>query len=81
MKTTIEIADDLFGKIRKLAERRRTTIRSLTERGLRLVLKQEQEQKKTEPALVAFGGDGLREEFADWDWSKLRQEVYRGRTT
>jgi hypothetical protein len=39
MKTTIEIADDLFESAQRLASKEKTTFRSLTEQGLRLVLK------------------------------------------
>ena len=35
MKTTIDLPDDLFIAVKKLAAERRTTIRSLVERGLR----------------------------------------------
>ena len=36
MKTTIEIADDLFASTQRLARKEKTTFRALTEEGLRL---------------------------------------------
>ena len=42
MKTSIEIADDLFERAQKLARKEKTTFRALTEQGLRLVLKERQ---------------------------------------
>jgi hypothetical protein len=39
MKTTIEIADDLLARAQRLAQQEKTTLRALTEQGLRLVLK------------------------------------------
>src|SRR5580700_11156004 len=42
MKKTIEIADDLFERAQELARKEKTTFRSLTEQGLRLVLKEKQ---------------------------------------
>ena len=42
MKTTIEIADDLFERAQRVARKEKTTFRSLTEQGLRLVLKERQ---------------------------------------
>jgi len=39
MKTTIEIADDLFERAQRVARQEKTTFRSLTEQGLRLLLK------------------------------------------
>ena len=81
MKTTIEIADDVFERAQRLAREEKTTFRALAERGLRLVLK-EKETKATkwkwEP-LVVFGGSGLTEEFKDYNWEKIRDEIYRGR--
>ena len=60
MKTTIEIADDLFERAQRLARKEKTTFRSLTEQGLRMVLK----EKQTRPAKwkwkpVTFKGSGL----------------------
>ncbi len=40
MKTTIEIADDLFEQAQQLARQERTTFRAVTEEGLWLVLKE-----------------------------------------
>ncbi len=80
MKTTIEIADDLFERTQRAARREGTTFRSLTEEGLRLVLARKDAKKvKKLPPLVTFGGNGLRDEFADWNWNALRDEIYRGR--
>ena len=80
MKTTIEIADDLFERVQRLARKERTTLRALTEAGLRLVIAgKHRDHPKTLPALVTFGGDGPTDEFKDWNWDKLRDEIYRGR--
>jgi hypothetical protein len=38
MKTMIEIAGDLFERVRRLARKQKTTFRALTEAGLRLAL-------------------------------------------
>jgi predicted transcriptional regulator len=37
VKTTIEIADDLFERAQRLARKEKTSFRALTEAGLRLV--------------------------------------------
>ena len=82
MKTTVEIADDLFERAQRVARKEKTTFRSLTEQGLRLVLKERQQGKARKlPPLVACGGSGLTDEFKDWNWNKIRDEVYRGRGT
>ena len=46
MKTTLEIADDLFTRVQQLARREKTTFRALTEQGLRRAI----EEKQAKPA-------------------------------
>ena len=78
MKTTIEIADDLFERAQRLARMEKTTFRSLTEQGLRIVLKEKQAKPKTLPPLVTFRGEGLTDEFKNAPWEKIRDEIYKG---
>jgi hypothetical protein len=81
MKTTIEIADDLFERVQRVARKEKTTFRSLTEQGLRSVLKEKQAKPakwKWKP--VTFkGGSGLTDEFKNAPWEKIRDEIYKGR--
>jgi hypothetical protein len=79
MKTTIEIADDLFERTQRAARQQKTTFRALTEQGLRLVL-QERTHPKTRklPPLVTVKG-GLTKEFRSASWEQFRDEIYRGR--
>ena len=77
MKTTIEIADDLFERAQRLARKEKTTFRSLTEQGLRLVLKEKQSRPGKLPPLVTVPG-GLTDEFKDASWEKVRDEIYKG---
>jgi hypothetical protein len=30
------------------------------------------------PPLVTTGGDGLTDEFTDWSWDQIRDEIYPG---
>ncbi len=78
MKTTIEIADDLFERAQQIARKEKTTFRSLTEQGLRLVLKDKQSKRRRLPPLVTVPGK-LTEEFKYAPWEKIRDEIYRGR--
>jgi hypothetical protein len=80
MKTTIEIADDLFERAQRLARKEKTTFRSLTEQGLRLVLKEKQSKStkwKWNPLVVQ--GGGLTDEFQNASWERIRDEIYEGR--
>jgi hypothetical protein len=79
MKTTIEIADDLFERIQRVARKENTTFRSLTEQGLRLVLKEKQGKPAKLPPLITVGGSGLTDEFKNASWDRIRDEIYRGR--
>ena len=80
MKTTIDIADDLFERVQRLARKEKTTFRALAEAGLRLILtgKHRGGKDRKLPELVTFGKSGPTDEFRDWDWEKLRDEVYKG---
>lgn len=77
MKTTIDIADDLLERARLLAQEQGTTLRALTEEGLRLVLDREHVRPKRIPPLIVFGEGGLADEFKDGNWNKIRQEIHR----
>jgi hypothetical protein len=80
MKTTIEIADDLLARAQRLAQEENTTLRALTEQGLRLVLKEKAGQSRKwhwNPLVVR--GKGRNREFQDAGWAKVRDEIYRGR--
>lgn len=77
MKTTINIADDLFERAQKLARAEKVTFRSLTEHGLRLVLKEKKSKPKKLPPLPTCRGE-LTEEFKNASWDKIRDEIYKG---
>jgi hypothetical protein len=76
MKTTIEIADDLFARAQQLARKEQTTFRSLTEQGLRLVLKAKTSvspKRKWKP--ITRGGGFAAEHPSPMSWERLRDEV------
>jgi hypothetical protein len=80
MKTTIEIADDLFERTQELARKEKTTFRALTEEGLRLVVSgKNRKQRKTLPPLITNNEAQPTDEFKDWNWDRIREEIYRGR--
>ena len=78
VKTTIEIADDLFERAQGLARKEKTTFRALTEQGLRMVLAGKSAGRKKLPPLITVRGRGLSGQFKKADWEKLRDEIYRG---
>jgi len=75
MKTTIEIADDLFERAQRMAQKEKTTFRSLTEQGLRLVLKERQSSlKKRKWKPITRGGGFVTEDISKMSWERLRDE-------
>jgi hypothetical protein len=77
MKTTVDIADPLFEEAKALAERERTTLRALIEEGLRAVLAGKTQAKPFRLRDMRFKGcQGLSPEFAEADWSRIREAAY-----
>ena len=58
-----------------MANQEKITFRSLTEQGLRLVLKEKQGKPKKLPPLVTVHGK-LTDEFKNASWEKVRDETY-----
>lgn len=78
MKTTIEIADDLFERAQRAAQKENITFRSLTEQGLRLRLKEKPRKASKLPPLPVVHGEGLTDEFKNASWEKIRDAIYEG---
>ncbi len=81
MKTTIEVADDLFSRARAIAARDGDTLRTLIEEGLRLALAaREQRPQAAAFRIKTFGGKGSRAgltpEFEHAGWERLRDAAY-----
>ena len=79
MKTTVEITDSLFIEARRIATDEGTTLRALIEEGLTQVVQRRSEPRAYKLRDASFkGGKGLQPEFADADWSKIRDAIYEG---
>lgn len=76
MKTTIDIADDLFARSRKLARREGKTMRALVEEGLRLALQARSAEPAADFSFPTFGKGGLQAEFKAASWQALRDAIY-----
>jgi hypothetical protein len=75
VKTTIDIADPLFERARRLARERGTTLRALVEDGLRRVLDERGPAPFTLPDR-AVGVAGEPDPTAPLTWAELRAEIY-----
>jgi hypothetical protein len=80
MKTTVDIADPLLSRAKKLAARRGTTLRAVIEDALRMVL-EEDRAGSVAPTIRThtFGGAGLQPGLTWDDWAVIRSRSYEGR--
>ena len=78
MKTTVEIPDDLFERVQKLAQEEKTSIYALIEEALRLLLREKEHGIKELPPLVTVRGHGLTDTYKTSSWAQLRDAAYRG---
>lgn len=79
MKTTVEIADDLFTRTREVAKREGTTLRTLIEEGLRIVLAQREQKASYQWPDLSVEGQGLAPGVEDGAWEPLRDRIYAER--
>jgi hypothetical protein len=79
MKTTLDISDPLLREARKIAARERLTLRALVEQGLRHVVAEKMRKPEFRLRKASFKGRGLRPEFAEAGWERLRDLAYEGR--
>ncbi len=79
MKTTIELPDDLLKQAKQTARAEGATLRALIEEGLQHALRAREHRETVGLDFPTFGGTGLTEAFSEGDWSRLRNEIYRGR--
>ena len=79
MKTTLDISDPLLREARKVAQRERTTLRALVERGLRHVLAEKRRRPTFSLRKASFKGRGLHPDMKEAGWEKLRELAYGDR--
>ena len=79
MKTTVEIAEDLFARAREVAQREGTTLRGLIEEGLQAALAQREQKASYQWPDLSVTGKGLAPEIEEGTWDSLRDRIYTGR--
>jgi hypothetical protein len=79
MKTTVDISDELLKKAKRLAAKRRTTLRAIIEQGIRNTIKEQQRGAKYVLPDMSVDGKGLQPEFMNNAWSDIRDAAYDGR--
>lgn len=81
MKTTVEIAEDLFARTREVAQREGTTLRALIEEGLQVALARREQKASYRWPDLSVTGEGLSPEIEEGIWEPLRDRIYTGRGT
>lgn len=80
MKTTIDIADPLLERAKRLAAKRGTTLKQVVEEALRDALQAESLERPQERMTThTFRGRGIRPGLSWDDWAQLRDLAYEGR--
>jgi len=78
MKTTIHIPDTIFNELRDLAHREHTTMKSLIEEGVRLIIANRRCAGKFRLKKATFKGEGLQSHLAGATWDQIREQSYEG---
>jgi hypothetical protein len=78
MKTTVEIAEDLFRRSRDVARREGITLRALIEEGLRAALERRGQKSAYQWPDLSVGGQGLVAEIREGTWDLIRDRIYSG---
>ena len=79
MKTTIQIPDSLLKEVRRLANEENTTLKSLTEEGLRRIISERKRRGKFKLRKATFKGKGLQPKLEGTPWDRIRDLSYEGR--
>jgi hypothetical protein len=79
MKTTIEIPDELFGQVRRVAQQEGASLRALVEEGLQRSLEARRQAVRRQFDFPVYGGSGVTHEFQGASWNRIRDEIYRER--
>ena len=78
MKTTIDVADDLFLRSKQVCRERGVTFRELFSEGLLYAIEKWSTRPATPVKPVTFKGEGLSPEFIRAPWPVIRDAAYQG---
>lgn len=79
MKTTIDLPDELFQEVQRIAREEGVSMKSLMEEGLRAVLERHRSASRFQLADASVGGSGLQPGFQGASWEELRAAAYGDR--
>jgi hypothetical protein len=79
MKTTIQIPDTIFKELQALAQREKTTMKELTQEGLRKIISEGKRRGRFRLRKATFKGQGLHPDLKGASWEQIRDKSYEGR--
>jgi hypothetical protein len=79
MKTTIELPDELLREVQQIAREESTTLKSLMEEGLRVVIARHRGGASFVLRDASVRGRGLQPGAREASWAELRDMIYRDR--
>ena len=79
MKTTMDLPDELFREVQRVARDEGVSMKSLMEEGLRAVLERRRGAGRFRLPDASVDGNGLQPEFRDASWEQLRAAAYGDR--
>ena len=79
MKTTVELPEELFREVQRIARDEGVSMKSLMEEGLRAVLERHRSTSRFRLADASVAGHGLHAEFQDASWDEMRAAAYGDR--
>jgi Arc/MetJ family transcription regulator len=77
MKTTIEIADDLLERAKRLARRENKTLREIVDEALRRQIDSTADEKGFKYRPHTVKGKGLQPGVAEGNWEQLRDLIHK----
>ncbi len=79
MRTTIDLPDGLYTRVRRLAEATGRTLRDVTIEGLERVVRDASRRRQFRLQDGSWGHGGLVEGLDETDWDRIREMAYEGR--
>jgi hypothetical protein len=79
MRTTIDLPDGLYARVRRLAESTGRTLRDVTIEGLERLLKDASRRPRFRLQDGSWGHGGLVDGLDEADWDRIRDVSYEGR--
>lgn len=79
MRTTLDLPDPLFKKVKQLARARNVPFRAVVAEALARLLEEQPSRRAYSLPDRSFRGDGLVDGLVDSDWERIRELAYEGR--